>query len=355
MKSITLYYTNGQSDKVYQAAIEPRDNLFVVTFAYGRRGTTLQTGIKTREPVDLPTAEKVYDNLVKEKTAKGYTAGESGAPYEHTENAGTFTSILPQLLNAITGEEALSLIKNPEWCMQEKKDGCRCLIRKTGNVVQGINRRGLLRSLPSFLLKELSAFEIDFIIDGELVGETFHAFDLLQCGDRNWRLLPYRDRLDALDALLCDDRNRFIQKIETFRVERTKLDQFKELQKRKEEGVVFKLLSALYESGRPNSGGSAQKYKFTTTGSFIVEGVNATRSVRLKLFREKKSCGNVTIPPNHPLPKTGAVVEVRYLYAFRGGSLYQPVYLGERDDIDPDACVASQLKYKREEADDDGE
>lgn len=37
---ITLYYCEGSSDKVYQASIEPQGELFVVNFAFGRRGST---------------------------------------------------------------------------------------------------------------------------------------------------------------------------------------------------------------------------------------------------------------------------------------------------------------------------
>jgi len=40
------------------------------------------------------------------------------------------------------------------------------------------------------------------------------------------------------------------------------------------------------------------------------------------------------------------VVEVHYLYALKGGSLYQPVYLGPCDDIESWECVVGQLKYK---------
>ena len=59
------------------------------------------------------------------------------------------------------------------------------------------------------------------------------------------------------------------------------------------------------------------------------------------------SCGKVTIPANHDIPKVGAVVEVRYLYAFREShALFQPVYLGPRDDVEPGECLASQIKYK---------
>ena len=59
--------------------------------------------------------------------------------------------------------------------------------------------------------------------------------------------------------------------------------------------------------------------------------------------------GNVTIPPNHKIPVVGAVIEVRYLYAFRGGSIYQPVYLGARTDITAEECSTAQLKYKAAE------
>jgi bifunctional non-homologous end joining protein LigD len=114
-------------------------------------------------------------------------------------------------------------------------------------------------------------------------------------------------------------------------------------------------LSAPYTPLRPTRGGTALKFKFTTTGSFIVAGVNASRSVSLRLYDEDSLLGNVTIPPNYPLPIPDSVVEVRYLYCFRGGCLYQPVYLGERDDIGPEECLVAQLKFKREEGDDDGE
>jgi len=41
------------------------------------------------------------------------------------------------------------------------------------------------------------------------------------------------------------------------------------------------------------------------------------------------------------------VVEIRYLYAYRDSlALYQPVYLGPRDDVEVGECVVSQLKFK---------
>ena len=73
----TLYYREGSSDKVYQCQIEQAGDRFVVNFAYGRRGSTMNTGTKTNVPVDLESAQRIFEKLVKEKRAKGYTEGES--------------------------------------------------------------------------------------------------------------------------------------------------------------------------------------------------------------------------------------------------------------------------------------
>src|SRR5580704_8122664 len=92
-ESITLYYREGSSDKVYQCSIDPSGELFVVNFAYGRRGATMQTGTKTSTPVDYDTAKSIYDKLVRDKTAKGYTPGADGTPYKQTKDEGRATEV----------------------------------------------------------------------------------------------------------------------------------------------------------------------------------------------------------------------------------------------------------------------
>ncbi len=64
---------SGMADggKLYQAAIEPEDDGFIVTYACGRRGNTLTTGTKTDVPVTLATATRLFDKLVSAKLAKG--------------------------------------------------------------------------------------------------------------------------------------------------------------------------------------------------------------------------------------------------------------------------------------------
>jgi bifunctional non-homologous end joining protein LigD len=79
----SLYYREGSSDKVYQVELAPMGGLFLVNFAFGRRGSTLNTGTKTPAPVDEAKAKEIFAKLVREKKAKGYTEGADGTPYLH--------------------------------------------------------------------------------------------------------------------------------------------------------------------------------------------------------------------------------------------------------------------------------
>jgi len=355
-ESITLYYRDHSSNKTYHTEIVELDDGFGVNFAFGRRGSTLQTGTKTHGPVSFDEAKKIYDKLVREKTAKGYTPGANGTPYSGTENAQRCTGILPQLLNPIDDALADALIADPHYCMQEKMDGRRVLIQST-DTITGINRKGLTIALPTNIVESAAEIGVPFIIDGEAIGNWFYAFDLLSLNGRDCRSCPYRERHDKLFNLIGQG-NGAIELLETFDRTAEKTDAFERLKTKKAEGVVFKRVDAPYMPGRPASGGPQLKFKFVATGTFIVAGVNAgKRSVGLVVLNasgQEQYVGNVTVPPNQAMPKVGALVEVRYLYCFKGGCLFQPLLLGIRDDIDVKDCTTAQLKYKPEEDDDVG-
>ena len=88
-KNITLYFRQGSSDKVYSAELLPAadGSGYVVNAAWGRRGSTLQTGTKTAKTLPLEKAQAIYDKLVAEKTPKGYSPGEDVALFVDTDNA----------------------------------------------------------------------------------------------------------------------------------------------------------------------------------------------------------------------------------------------------------------------------
>jgi bifunctional non-homologous end joining protein LigD len=346
----TLYYREGSSDKIYQAAIEAAGNGFLVTFAYGRRGSTLQTGTKTAKPVEYAAAKKIYDKLVFEKTAKGYSPGEEGTPYQHTDKEQRATGVLPQLLNPIDESEVEKYLADDRWWMQEKFDGRRILIRKDGNTVTAINRTGLTVGLPQTIADTVLRVDSkSCLLDGEAVGEAYYAFDLLERNGLDLRKSPYDVRHPDLIDVLDPVESVYLRPAMTAIGENSKRSMYDRARVEKREGVVFKDRSAPYTHGRPASGGSQLKVKFYATASCIVAAVNqGKRSVKLDLVSDQArvSVGSVTVPANQKIPAAGDIVEVRYLYAYEGGSLYQPTLLGVRDDVAAEGCVMRQLKFK---------
>jgi bifunctional non-homologous end joining protein LigD len=222
------------------------------------------------------------------------------------------------------------------------------MVRKQGDEITGINRRGLVVAIPDAIREAVVHVPFDVLIDGEAVGDTLHAFDLLEVKGNDFRPRRYIDRFAAL-IMTIPPNLPALRWVSTSVDPNDKIEIYEELRATNREGVVFKDMDAPYSPGRPNSGGPQLKFKFVESASFVVTGINAKRSVTLGLYDDDKlvPAGNVTIPPNHAIPQVGNVVDARYLYALKqSGSIYQPVYLGPRTDIQASECVVEQLKYK---------
>lgn len=337
---ITLYYKEGSSDKIYQVDVEPVDGGYNVNFAYGRRGSTLTTGTKNTSPLSEADALKLADKLVNEKKAKGYTPGPDGTPYRNTDVEDRVTGIYPMLLNAISEDEIDTYILDDEWMLQEKYDGKRMMIRKDGDRVDAINRKGLIVGAPQSVLDHVAEIPGNFILDGEIIGDVYYAFDLVQPNT------PLINRIYDFLALVIPNDCIVVAPFHTGYINKTIA--LSRLRDGGYEGVVFKKLSGLYVPGRPNSGGNALKCKFTKTVNVWVSRHNVQRSVQIAL-QNGTIVGNVSIPANHPVPEVATIIEVRYLYAMPGSNaLYQPIFSRVRDDIDR-ADGLDQLKFKREE------
>lgn len=352
-EQISLYYKDGRSNKEYHTQLRQQDGGWVVLFQYGPRGGTLTSGTKTKEPVDFDAAKKAYDKLVKEKMGKGYAPGAESGAFIGTSLEERFTGIVPQLLNPIDEAQAQSLLTDPDWVLQEKHDGHRRLAQQTAEELLGINRKGLVTGLPLAVALELQKLP-QFILDGELVGEEYFLFDVLQWEGVSAKEMTYEQRLALLSEVekrLCEAGAEAVVVTPTARTEAEKKALYEKVRAAGREGLVFKRLDAAYVPGRPNSGGNQLKRKFTHSASLIVASRNPTkRSVSMKLLDadyKEVNVGNVTIPSNYDIPSVGQVIEVEYLYAYDGGSLYQPQYKGVRDDLDAaTACVLTQLHLK---------
>ncbi len=351
MTSTRLFYKDGSSDKEYHAAINEVEGGYTVTFAFGRRGTALSAGTKTSSPVPLERAQAIYDKLVAEKTAKGYTPDGSGALFASSDNAGRVSGLHPQLLLSIGLDAAGAYLSDDAWCLQEKFDGKRIMAAVAGGVAEGSNRKGLYVSMPQEISDALSALP-DCILDGELLGGSYVVFDLLALGTESLRDRPYSERYARLAEAVPS--SAVLRVTETAWDTGAKRRLYDKIAAAGGEGVVFKRADGTSTPGRPASGGSQVKCKFYATCTCVVTAQNDQRSVRLHLRDETGAAvpvGNVTIPSNKAIPSAGALVEIRYLYAYKGGSLFQPAFLGERDDLEPDACTLSQLKFKASDED----
>jgi bifunctional non-homologous end joining protein LigD len=368
-----LEYREGRSDKVYHIWIENVGANHTVKFRYGRRGSTLTDGVKTG-PTHAKAAQEAYLKVLTEKLGKGYkempkgktkpisstpstppvTPGPikksvAGAPAIKVEMTLGGQGVTPQLLNAIDEKRLLELVKDDHHFMQEKHDGNRMMIFKNSKgLLIAYNKLGKVIKPPAEYCSVLQNNDFIFLIDGEACGPVFYVFDILQLQTTDCKDMAYEERLSLLGMLIrsLGDQDT-VQMVYTAMTTLQKKNLVRAIKEAGKEGVVAKDKRTVYKSGRPASGGPALKFKFVETVSCQVTKVNDKRSVMLMLDKGVH-VGSVAIPVNHEIPKAGDIVEVQYLYAYKGGSLYQPVYKGKRDDADkPDSI--SVLKYKPEE------
>ena len=108
------------------------------------------------------------------------------------------------------------------YLMQEKKDGVRRLIKKVGNQIAGINRKGLAVELPEIIVRDLQQLPGDCILDCEQVGNMLYIFDVLETGTEDLRSKPCEDRSFVADSLCGVPENIEVRPAGTERVPRTK-------------------------------------------------------------------------------------------------------------------------------------
>lgn len=370
LKKDSLYYREGTSDKVYHLSLERISNAdeYTVKYAYGRRGSALKTGSKNSSPMSISSAKMLYDATLREKLAKGYQPMIStGNPAKSIPVVAEKNSLgfAPNLLTPIDDVGLNNALASPTWIAQPKMDGVRLFLEKKTEsgkpVVYGYNRKGVSVPVPVEVVESVQAANAyyedgcpDFLLDGELIGDQYYAFDLLRLNGKDHRISSFYNRYNFLTQLFEDLGDEHIRIVPIAKDHEEKRELYQSLKLGNKEGIVFKQQAAGYYSGRT---GYALKYKFYSTASCVVVQLNGNkRSVGLKVYDKNDDSvfvGNCTIPMNHPVPQYGDIVEIKYLYAYPGGSLYQPSYLGVRNDLHYNDCTIDQLKYKSSEEDEE--
>lgn len=335
----SLFFKEGSSDKVYHVDLVKNGTAYDVVFRYGRRGGTLNIGNKNTSPITLNAAETMMVKLLKEKLGKGYEPSDTDGGHVCVDRVALEVSqsaFSPQLLNPIDKYDLKYYLSNSNWVMQEKKDGERRMIVLNANGAKGINRKGNYLELPGKLVKSLLSnykMKDQTVLDGEIIGDEFFPFDVLMLDGVDLTVHDYAHRLRVMLPLLAELKLKYPEAWYTFQ---DKVDTLAELKNKLAEGVVFKALVAPYTAGRPNSGGTALKYKFVETCTVQAGEVKKDkRSVAMYVYGKNgmRHVGYVTVLPNFNIPNDGDLIEVQYLYYYEDGSLYQPVFKGFRTDL----------------------
>lgn len=365
MDKITLYCTEGGSDKQYTLWLEEDQSSkkierWTVQAQWGRRGGTVQAGAKTPVPVSKADAMEVYLKTIREKNAKGYHEGADAPAFKQVAGAPVDSGLRPMLLTDATELGETLYVYNPAWGAQEKMNGKRVMLDvfPDGRVV-GVNRRGLECPIPEAVVEVFKPKRGGrsgparrtprLTLDGELIGDVYHAFDLLLEDDdvgkqidrkpvatnvRHYRLVtvlqPFiNDSMRIVDLVIPVEGKRALAAL--LRVSR-------------KEGVVFKKLDAPYVPGRTENLGKATavKVKFYAEGTFEMIAWNDKSSVQIGAASDNEiyvPVGNVTVPEKyvaqineamgHEVRRKRVLIRVRYLYATPAYILYQP-------NLDPD-------------------
>jgi bifunctional non-homologous end joining protein LigD len=375
IKTVTLFFQEGSSDKLYQATLWEEGGLYTVEVEWGKRNSPLNRGNKAIK-VTLAVAEKTIEKLLREKTNKGYeqiteeVAPQAVAPPvgqgSGSKVAGAARKRLPQaaqLLNAIEDEDLESFLNDPAIIAQQKLDGVRILTHRQDEVI-ATNRTGHITELHLEISHGLRSFPKGSVLDGEVVsyetGPLYWLFDILQHGQEDLRGLGYAARhrrlLTAASALPIE-RFGVVPMAEGAAEKRALLNK---LRQDRAEGIVFKKKEASYQPGRPSSGGDQRKYKFIKGADIFITS-NAGNAYQMAVYADGvlrevgKVFAGTTNESRRQLDAQLAagerpVAEVRYLYATDDDLLFQPTFVQIRDDKEPEECLFSQLKHTNKAA-----
>lgn len=309
----------------------------------------MASGTKTQSAVSYASARLIATKLLVSKIGGGYNPIGTGGTVEVIDRP-TDTGLRPQLLNPLVDMELLEqLMEDDAYGVEEKHNGERRLLSRRTGTYTAMNKRGFTVAMTPVIRAAMQGLTNDAVLDGEQIGDRVFVWDILNINGTDLRERPLSERHRMLQ-MVCANNTVFV--VTPMAMGATaKRALLARVRLENGEGIVCKRINAPYQAGRVP--GVQYKFKLTNTLSAIVERHNQLRSVGLALLDdrgERVSVGNVTIPGTGPMPPVGSIIEVRYLYAYPNGSLFQPVFLGLRNDVDAAECLLDQRVLVREEA-----
>lgn len=351
-------------NKAFKMAIKAdTSNNYTMTSIYGPIGGTMMPGKGLKEPSSYAAARKMALSVLKEKIKKGYKV----VSVQHGDTAAACTiddfvrpedsGIQLQMLADASPEVIDAALRSHNYFVQEKYNGHRRAIVYENGEAYGVKKTGIKIGLPSHI-KSIVETGLEgkgrTVIDGELVGRIYYAFDLIEFDGTDLREVAAENRQELLgkECLKIISRNSEARSHQTtesgcFLAAETaypislKLEMVNRIRAKNGEGYVLKKRDSFYGKER---GENQIRCKFWQSLSAIVSGINDRASVQMSLYDEAGnlvSIGNVSLGSFKV--NEGDVIEVKYQHCRE--CLISPAIIEIRDDKPQSECMTDQLVY----------
>ncbi len=225
-----------------------------------------------------------------------------------------------------------------DWATELKMDGRRVVVEIADGEVRPHGRDGLPTYVPQAVAAQLAPLG-DCLIDGELIGNDFVAFDLPHLIG-----MEYRQRREGMERLFSLWKNHpNIHLVPSASSADDKIAMAKKVRERGGEGLVAKRVTSTYTNGRSRDWVKIKQHHTVDCvvlslgadkQNMVVAVFDGPRTIEFEIGR--------TVGDG-PIAKPGDVIEVRCLYVTDDDRLYQPVAQKIRTDKTPDECTVDQL------------
>jgi len=248
----------------------------------------------------------------------------------------------------------VDLITSPSYCMQQKMDGRRLIIAKSGQGITCYNKRYEPAIAPKWMLDAVDLLpDGPWGFDGELVDNEYFIFDMTAMPGSN-KDLPFDERQLALQVTIKGWRHPQIHKLKTWYDPDAKFMQLLYLRHAGAEGVILRPRDV-----NPLFTGQIYKYKFYQSVDAVVTDLKAggKQAITVAVFHKGGLCdiGNAKVdyPTQNKMKTYTTVVEIRHRGLSKdiedGGRMIEPVFLRIRDDKPSFTCSSAQLTIRGED------
>jgi predicted DNA-binding WGR domain protein len=261
---------------------------------------------------------------------------------------------VPMLAVTVPEDELAATLDSRHWVGQRKLDGDRFMVQIEDGVVQVLNRSGQpkVTNIPGAVIASFAPFtEGNWNFDGEIVGRTFHAFDMQHADGYVDADTPFATRHRALTAAVGAIDSPHVRLVGCSGTDGdSKRQLLADVKASKGEGIILRRNDGRYAGGRAN-GGPLLRHKFTNAAEVYVKSVDpskesVTLAVRDASGKERIVGSASTIGKGDGRPfAEGDVVEAQFQHVLDPANpvMVQPRIMRRRTDKTAAECSLDQF------------